>query len=215
MVATPRSRSAILSPWRSTMRLGASAILLALGMTASTAATQTPAGPTRREYGIYLGVGYANASDTSFYASGEARLSFVAGVFARFPLRAGLSFQPELTVSEKAAYSILIGPGGTPTTTSERIPDLELPLLLRFAARPVAGFLVPYALAGPFVSLRFNCSDDPRCRARGSDAGGLIGVGADVGIFTVTARYVYGTQPLIVGSPTKNRAWNFLLGWRW
>jgi Outer membrane protein beta-barrel domain len=152
---------------------------------------------------------------------------FTAAVFARWRLDSHFALQPELAYVQKGSDEVDISDNGFPYTMHIRLHYIEVPVLLRAEAKPIAGF-TPFAVVGPEVAFKagcgivvsglgvgpYTCANLPA--AESVDYGGVIGGGVSFDLarrrFDLSARYDAGFANAFSGNDAKNRTVSILLG---
>ncbi|HEU4989158.1 MAG TPA: porin family protein [Gemmatimonadaceae bacterium] len=163
-------------------------------------------------------------------AGAENKVGFSAGMFARVPMTEVWSFQPELEYAMKGAEET-DNSSGTSVKASVDISYIEMPLLLRAAApeSPNGGL---YAEFGPALAAKLDCTvsgsgggltvsfscNDAGAKIKSFDLGAMAGLGYEFPIgrqaLSIGVRYNYGLLELASDANTKNRALQFLGGFR-
>lgn len=176
--------------------------LLALGLAPDLSAQTT--------FGVKAGVQSAVASFDEDVEGNEARLGFVAGLFADIPIRPSLSFRPEVLYSQKG-YEVAVVRLGDDGVREEgsltiQLDYLEVPLLLHYSIPVGASGIVVGLEAGPALGYKLGtgvgCGDffeDADCDTadldsafRDVDLGAAIGATVGAGSFGVGLRVTQG-----------------------
>jgi len=148
-------------------------------------------------YGATAGI---SLSTLSFDPSSEAEYGFrtglVAGAFATWPLGSRLAIQPEGLFTQKGAK---LDEAGIDATI--KIDYLEVPVLVKYAI--TGGDRAWHVFGGPSVAFKLRSSSsatfggstvetDNDESIEDVDYGVVMGVGLDVGRFTVNGRFTLG-----------------------
>lgn len=172
------------------------------------------AGPLQAQAGQETRIGPFGAINFATFGGSDVgdvdtRTGVQAGVFASFPLSRYLALVPAASYSQEGA-SVDVGGGVTGTFL---LDYLEVPVLLKLTA-PLEGHpqLRPWIMAGPSVGFQLSCkvrAENSSQTAEGdcNDANvnaatksvafsGVLGVGMDVGRFTVGLRYQAGLSSI-------------------
>ena len=160
-------------------------------------------------------------------ASGaKNRVGFSLGGFARIPMSAMWSFQPEVEYAGKGAKT-----SDSFATGTVDLSYIEVPLLFRVSAPSTpAGQL--YAELGPAVAFKIDCTisgssggitvsgscADAGADIKTMDVGGVVGAGYEFPLnsmaLSIGVRYNYGLTEIASNANTKNRNLQFVAGLR-
>jgi len=214
-------------------------------LTALALAVMTGAAPAHAQsvmhVGVIGGIDFAtftgsNAAGGSFLDPGTGQtfsadkgssIGFVGGLFVDIPAGKSLIFEPALLYAGKGATyaATLTDPvlGTFSGDVSFNLDYIMIPVLLRYNFQPAGG---PYALLGPAVSFKVDCTltgdkdfagADASCARGGIEAttttfGGIIGLGFQRGALGAEARYDFDfTDAFSNFSGLKNAAWEIML----
>lgn len=176
---------------------------------------------------IGLWVGMTSSTFRGSDAPGPTYLAgFSAGIFGRWRLAQHFDLQPEIQYTQKGSDELDVTNSGTPFTMHIRLAYIEVPVLLRAAASPMAG-LTPFAEFGPEVAFKagcglvvngvagnYSCADLPAAEA--VDYGGVAGAGVAFKLggraSQLSVRYDAGIADTFAKNNAKNRAVTVLLG---
>jgi hypothetical protein len=134
-----------------------------------------------------------------------ARTGLTGGISYKVGLILGLSIQPEVLYTQKGAIYEMSFPGVSGKGTF-KLDYIDIPIVVRYAPLPIP-FVHPYLEAGveysTLLAAKFKAEDqtetnetDIKDHLTKSDFSILLGVGVEVLMFDINARYVMGQTKL-------------------
>lgn len=164
-------------------------LLLAAAVLAAPALA--PSVQAQASFGLRAGLNVADLTGDNLPGT-KPRLGFTGGAFANLPVGAsGLSFQPEVSYSQKGVSSDNSG-------TEYRVDYVEVPILVRYDVPVTDSGLMLGAYAGPAIGFKVseevsgNLGSVNTDLFKSTDVGAAFGVGVGAGPFGVDGRYTLG-----------------------
>lgn len=154
-------------------------------------------------FGLKGGVTYYKGTFDvgGFEDTTDPSIGFTGGLFAEFPVSDFLSIQPEVLYIQKNAEESDDFFGETETSKT-KLTFVDVPLLLKLKI-PLDGNVGPFIVAGPYAGYLIDAVDEINGESEdisdflnNINYGVLFGAGAQIGAFSIEARYDLGLANL-------------------
>lgn len=184
-------------------RLVVPTLALMAGFLAAPAAAQAPA----PRVGLLAGVNFARFTGEDAEET-DGRTAFLGGAFAEFGLGRNFAIRPELLYAQKGATGDEDG-----VDLAFKLGYIQVPLLAQYTLGSPGAGARPHVYLGPAIGFKVSCSLggegggvsvdigcdelDGAVDVKGTDIGGIAGIGADIRNVQVGLRYEMGFTNII------------------